>query len=158
MSWRSVSRLWMVIVSQVFEHALLCQIAFLSEPHLAELALHYNTDLKSEAVMVAKNFIKCKIQAAPQDMLTVYNLLDVDMFPSLKALVQVALTIPVSSCCEQSFSVLQHLHTWLWRTMGIERLHHLAVMSIEKEVLEALNHNTVIDHFTIMKERRYRLK
>ncbi|XP_067286712.1 zinc finger MYM-type protein 1-like [Pseudorasbora parva] len=51
---------------------------FLSEPHLAELAHHYNIDLKTEEVMVARYFLTRKKQAgaAPQDMISVYNLLD----------------------------------------------------------------------------------
>lgn len=62
------------------------------------------------------------------------------MFPSLKAIIQVVLTIPVSSCSsERSFSVLCWLHPWLRRTMGQSRLQHLAAMSIEKEVLESQN-------------------
>lgn len=86
---------------------------FLCEPYLSGLALHYHIDLKSEEVMVASNYLRRKREAGEiEDMLTVYNLLDVDMFPSLKAVFQVALTIPVSSCsCQRSFSALCHLHT-----------------------------------------------
>lgn len=63
--------------------------------------------------MVASNHLRRKREADEiEDMLTVYNLLDVDMFPSLKAVFQVALTIPVSRCsCERSFSTLRRLHT-----------------------------------------------
>lgn len=75
----------------------------LSEPHLAELAHHYNIDLKTEEVIVARHFLTRKKQAgaAPQDIVSFYNLLDSEMFPSLKSVIQVALTVPVSSCsCE----------------------------------------------------------
>jgi len=132
---------------------------FLSEAHLSELALHYHIYLKSEEVMVAKNYLRRKSEAGEvQDMLTVYNLLDADMFPSLKAIIQVALTIPVSSCsCERSFSALRRLHTWLRRTTGQSRLQHLAVMSIEKEVLARVTHKKVIDRFATLKVRRHRL-
>uniref|UniRef100_A0A673JXP1 HAT C-terminal dimerisation domain-containing protein n=1 Tax=Sinocyclocheilus rhinocerous TaxID=307959 RepID=A0A673JXP1_9TELE len=112
---------------------------FLSDPHLADLAHHYNIDLMTEKVMVARHFLTRKKQAgaAPQDMISVYNLLDYDMFPSLKSVIQFALTVPVSSCtCERSFSALRRLHTWLRRTMGPCRLHQLAVMAIEKDVVE----------------------
>ncbi|XP_067286713.1 zinc finger MYM-type protein 1-like [Pseudorasbora parva] len=133
---------------------------FLSEPHLAELAHHYNIDLKTEEVMVARHFLTRKKQAgaAPQDMISVYNLLDSDMFLSLKSVIQVALTVPVSSCmCERSFSVLRRLHNWLRRTMGQSRLHQLAVMAIEKDVVEQLDHNKIINRFATLKERRHRL-
>uniref|UniRef100_A0A3B3QXG8 DUF4371 domain-containing protein n=1 Tax=Paramormyrops kingsleyae TaxID=1676925 RepID=A0A3B3QXG8_9TELE len=133
---------------------------FLSDPHLAEFAHHYNIDLKTEEVMIARHFLTRKTQAgaAPQDMISVYNLLDSDMFPSLKSVIQVALTVPVSSCtCERSFSVLRRLHIWLRRTMGQCRLHQLAVMVIEKEVLEQLDHDKIINRFATLKERRHRL-
>ena len=142
-----------------FRHAIQPQATSLSEPHLTALALHYHIELRPEEVMVAKNFLKRKIEAgAAQDMLAVYKLLDSEMFPSLKAVVQVALTIPVSSCaCERSFSALRRLHTWLRRTTGQSRLQHLAVLSIEKELVEVIEHQRVIDRFATLKVRRHRL-
>ena len=65
---------------------------------------------------MASNFLARKTEAgcSPEDILSVHNLLDSDMFPSLKATIQVALTVPVSSCsCERSFSPLRRLHSWL---------------------------------------------
>ncbi|CAJ1066361.1 zinc finger MYM-type protein 1-like [Xyrichtys novacula] len=110
--------------------------------------------------MVAKNFLVPKSEGgAIQDMLTVYRLLDCDMFPSLKAVIQVALTIPFRSCsCERSFSALHQLHTWMRRTTGQPRLQHLAVMSTEKEMLERVEDQKVIDRFATLKVRRHRLK
>lgn len=132
---------------------------FLSEPHLNELAKHYRLDLKKE-VLVTRNFLTQKTEAGcpPKNMLSVYNLLDSDMFPSLKATIQVALTVPVSSCsCERSFNALRRLHPWLRQTMGQKRLHSLAVMSIEKDMLQHLSHNRVIDRFATLKNRRHSL-
>ncbi|GAA6091999.1 zinc finger MYM-type protein 1-like [Tachysurus ichikawai] len=71
--------------------------------------------------MVARHFLTRKkyTGAAPQDMVSLYNLLDSEMFPSLKSVIQVALTVPVSSCsCERSFSALRRLRNWLRRTTG----------------------------------------
>ncbi|KAJ8366209.1 hypothetical protein SKAU_G00150400 [Synaphobranchus kaupii] len=133
---------------------------FLSESHLDELAKHYSIDLKTEEVMVARNFLARKTEAGcpPQDMLAVHNFLDSDMFPSLKAIIQVALTVPVSSCsCERSFSALRRLHSWLRKTMGQKRLHSLAAMSIESDILGWLSHNIVIDRFATLKKRRHTL-
>ncbi len=92
------------------------------------------------------------------DTATVFQILDADMFPTLKAVLQVALTIPVSSCsCERSFSALRRLHTWLRSTMGQERLNDLAIMSIEKKNLQGINPDNVIDRFAKLKQRRYSL-
>uniref|UniRef100_A0A8C9XYC6 HAT C-terminal dimerisation domain-containing protein n=1 Tax=Sander lucioperca TaxID=283035 RepID=A0A8C9XYC6_SANLU len=131
---------------------------FLSESNLDELARHYSIDLKTEEVLVAKNFLARKTEAGcpPQDMLAVHNLLDPDMFPSLRATIQIALTVPVSSCsCERSFSALRRLHSWLRQTMGQKRLHNLAAMSIENDILKHLSHNRVIDRFATLKNRRH---
>ncbi|XP_065805213.1 zinc finger MYM-type protein 1-like [Labrus bergylta] len=74
------------------------------------------------------------------------------------ATIQVALTVPVSSCsCERSFSALRRLHSWLRQTMGQKRLHSLAVMSIEKDTLQHTSHNRVIDRFATLKNRWHSL-
>ena len=133
---------------------------FLSEPDLTTLALHYRIDLKSEEVVIARNFLRCRREGGGDvgNMLAVYNLLDADMFPSLKATIQAAITIPVSSCgCERSFSALRRLHTWPRRTMEQKRLHHLAVMSDESDVLEKIDPERVIDRFASLKVRRHSL-
>lgn len=41
--------------------------------------------------------------------------------------------------------------------MGQDRLHHLAMMAVEKDVLYGLDHGDVIDRFTQAKPRRYAL-
>lgn len=139
-----------------------CQTSnkFLSEPDLTALALHYDIDLKSEEVVITTNFLRRRREGGGDvgNMFAVYNQLDADMFPSLKATIQTAMTTPVSSCSwERSFSALRHLHTWLRRTMGQKRLHHLAVMSVESDVFEKIDPERVIDRFSSLKVRRHSL-
>lgn len=118
---------------------------FLNEESLVMLATHYKIQLLSEEVLVAKKFMARKQNTIP-DIISVFKLLNADMFPTLKAVFQVALTIPVSSCsCERSFSALRRLHTWLRNTMGQNRLNYLTVMAIEKEFLVGIDHDKVID-------------
>ena len=63
-----------------------------------------------------------------------YGRLDALMFPTLHELIQIALTIPVTSCCcERSFSTLRRLKIWLRNRCSNERLDDLAVLSIEKD-------------------------
>uniref|UniRef100_A0AAZ1XXH4 HAT C-terminal dimerisation domain-containing protein n=1 Tax=Oreochromis aureus TaxID=47969 RepID=A0AAZ1XXH4_OREAU len=131
---------------------------FVSEPHLNELAKHYRVDLKTEEVLVARNFLAWKREAGcpPKDMSESRRLSTDNMFPSLTPAIQVVLTMPVDSCsCERSFSALRRLHSWLRQTMGQKRLHSLAVMSIEKDT--HLSHNRVIDQFATLKNRRHSL-
>lgn len=106
---------------------------FLCIQSLEKLAPHYNIQVVPEEVLVAKSFLSRKGPEAIPDILSVFKLLDPMVFPSLKMILQVALTIPVSSCsCERSFGALCQLHTWLRRTMDQERLNDLAVLSIER--------------------------
>ncbi|KAF7646898.1 hypothetical protein LDENG_00180830 [Lucifuga dentata] len=80
------------------------------------------------------------------------------MFPSLKAIFQASLTIPVTSCsCERSFSALRRLHTMLRNTTGQERLSNLAIMSTDREVLANVDHGEVIDRFAKLKTRQFSL-
>lgn len=132
---------------------------FLCEEHLRGLADHYSVDLKSEEVLVAKNYLAHKNETLLiKDTQSLYNLLDKVMFPTLTQVIQISLTIPVNSCsCERSFSALRRLHTWLRCTMGQDRLHHLAVLSVEQEELCKLSESQVIDRFAKMKNRRYTL-
>ena len=91
-------------------------------------------------------------------ILSVFKLLDAEMFQTLKSVFQVALTVPVSSCsCERSFSALRQLHTWLRRTMCQDRIHHLALMSIERGLLDELDHDKAIDTFAQLSNRRHSL-
>ena len=133
---------------------------FLNVSHLDELARHYSIDLETEEVLVAKNYLARKTEAGcpAQDMLAVHSLLHPDMFPSLREINQVSLTVPVSSCsCERSFSVLRRLHSWLRQTMDQRKLHNLAVLSIENDIAVKLSRDRVIDRFATLKNRRYTL-
>ncbi|XP_073726196.1 zinc finger MYM-type protein 1-like [Misgurnus anguillicaudatus] len=133
--------------------------SFLCLEHLRGLADHYNVDLRTEEVLVAKNYLAHKKESLSiKDIQCVFNLLDKVMFPSLTQVMQISLTIPVNSCsCERSFSVLRRLHTWLRCSMGQDRLHHLAVLSVEREELCKLSQSQVIDRFAKMKNRLYSL-
>ena len=71
-------------------------------------------------------------------------------FPEVYHLIKVvAMTIPVTSAtAERSFSVLKRIKTYLRATMGQERLTHLAVLSIERELSRNIDLDSVIDHFS----------
>ena len=54
-------------------------------------------------------------------------------FPTLKKLLQVSLTLVVSTAqCERSFSALKRIKTYLRTTMSEQRLTDIAVLSMEK--------------------------
>ena len=94
-------------------------------------AAYYNLHLQEEELCVARNFIRAKQQK------------EKDTITSLKAIVQVALTIPVTSCsCERTFSTLRRLKTWLRARMADQRLDNMALLSIEKSTYACLSQHS----------------
>ena len=71
-----------------------------------------------------------------------------EAFPALTKLLQIALTIAVSTAqCERSFSALKRIKTYLRSTMSEQRLVDLAVLSIERDLSRKLSMDTIVDHF-----------
>jgi len=75
------------------------------------LSSHYNIQLILEEVLVAKSFLSTKGPEAIPDILSVFMILDPMIFLSLKVILQVAITIPVSSCsCEPTTYLVEAHH------------------------------------------------
>ena len=56
---------------------------------------------------------------------------DAALFPNISILLQIACTIPVTSCeCERSASTLRRLNNYMRASMGKDRLSHLALLHI----------------------------
>jgi hypothetical protein len=65
------------------------------------------------------------------------------------------LTIPVTvASAERSFSKLKLIKSYLRSTMSQERLNGLAILSIEKKLLENLEYKNLISNFASQKARR----
>jgi hypothetical protein len=65
------------------------------------------------------------------------------------------LTIPVTvASAERSFSKLKLIKSYLRSTMSQERLNGLAILSIEKNMLENLEYKNLISNFASQKARR----
>jgi hypothetical protein len=132
-------------------------IDFLKYEVINQLALHYNLSLSMEECIVAKNYLKRQTDTV-LDILSVYRKLDNTMFPSLSKTLQIALTIPISSCsCERSFSALRRLRTFLRGTMTNDRLDQLSILSIERAQFQFVTAEAVIDRFALMGKRRHSL-
>lgn len=63
----------------------------------------------------------------------------------------------VYASCERSFSKLKLIKTYLRSTMKQDRLSDLAILSIEKEMFESIDYDTIIDKFADMKARKVTL-
>ncbi len=81
-------------------------------------------------------------------------------YESVFKLVQIALTIAMTSAkCERSFSTLKRIKTRLRTRMVEERLADLAILAIEKDIVQSLNHDSILDQFAASdKNRRITLK
>ena len=71
-----------------------------------------------------------------------------EAFPELVKLLQIALTVVVSTAeCERSFSCLRRTKTFLRSSMSEQRLDNLAILSIEKELACKLSLDEVVNKF-----------
>ena len=77
-------------------------------------------------------------------------------FPNIFIALQIAATIPVTSCsCERSISVLRGLKTYLRNTMGQSRMNGLAMLHVHREI--EVKANDVIERFAMEHPRRMKL-
>jgi hypothetical protein len=68
---------------------------------------------------------------------------------------RILLTIPATvASAERSFSKLKLIKSYLRSTMSQERLNGLAILSIEKKMLENLEYKNLISNFASQKVRR----
>ena len=70
-------------------------------------------------------------------------------FPTVIKLLQLAMTISVTSAkCERTFSTLKRVKSYLRSTMTEERLANLAILSIERDCTDQLDHDEVLKEFS----------
>ena len=106
-----------------------------------------NKDHVTMECTLAKRTLQNKEMESINDVLQEVYLLK-EAFPTLVKLLQIALTIAVSTAqCERSFSALKRIKTFLRSTMSEQRLTDLALLSIEKELSQTLSLDDVIDRF-----------
>lgn len=81
---------------------------------------------------------------------------DAVSFPNIFILLQIACTVPVTSCeCERNASALRALHTYLRTSMSVNRLTALALMHIHYSHIVDLDE--VVDLFAKLHPRRVQL-
>ncbi|CAL9021686.1 unnamed protein product [Prunus brigantina] len=82
----------------------------------------------------------------------------VDCFPNVSIAYRIILTLPVTvASAERSFSKLKLIKSYLRSTMSQERLNGLAILCIEKNMLEIIDFEEVIDDFASQNARRSRI-
>ena len=104
---------------------------------------------------VFRSFIARQDESQLETLIDVLDIIDKDIFPDVYNLYQILVTIPQTSCkVERMFSSVKRIKTRLRSQMTSERLSNLALLSIEKDVRDALRYSDVIEHFKRMKHRR----
>lgn len=95
---------------------------------------------------------------SPLELLTFIVSYGEDVFPNFRVTLQILLTIAVSiASCERSFSKLKLILSYLRASMGQDRLSDLALMSVEREALEKVDFDDVINQFASVKARKIKL-
>ena len=82
---------------------------------------------------------------------------DQAMFPNISVFLQLACTIPMTSCeCERSASVLRRLNNYMRASMGKNWLSHLALLHIHYDTF--VDKDKVVDCYAHLHARRLELK
>ena len=99
------------------------------EVSLDDALVTYADDLRSAELFEpelrrwTRNFQDMPEEEKPSSSAQAINVCDPNYFPNITVLLQIACTLPVTSCeCERSASALHCLHNYMRSSMGTERL------------------------------------
>lgn len=88
------------------------------------------------------------------DILGLKKVVTQDVFPNLCRLVQVGLTIPISSAtCERSFSSMRRINNWLRTSMKQAKFTDLSVINIERDLSSKIDKDKIINKFGLSQRR-----
>lgn len=116
-----------------------------------------------EYSMWVRKWQQCDPANVPKKMIDALKTCDRTQFPNLYVLLQLALTIPITSCeCERSFSQLKLIKTPQRSTTSADRLSGLAMIKINRSHCERIQSspsamNGLVRHFQRLHPRRMKL-
>lgn len=114
-----------------------------------------STSLRGEFAMWRQMWTRRKEKntSIPTKVADVLEQCDGDIYPTVRRLLLVLVTLPVSNAsAERSFSTLRRLKTWLRNKMGEERLNGLALLHMHQDIRVSID--AVIDRFARSGKRR----
>ncbi|XP_042425795.1 zinc finger MYM-type protein 1-like [Zingiber officinale] len=115
------------------------------------------SDIDGHELFMELTLLKYSLPTQAKRAIDVLNhLKDVDgCYPNAYIAYRILLTIPVTvATAERSFSKLKLIKNYLRSTMSQERLNGLAMLSIEKKIVEYLDYSCLIDIFASKTTRR----
>lgn len=124
-----------------------------------EETLRYNgkSDIDGYDLYMELSILKQSFPVEAKGALDILNYLKNmdDCYPNAYIAYRILLTIPVTvASAERSFSKLKLIKTYLRSTMSQERLNGLAILSIERKMIEHLDYTSLIDIFAAKTARR----
>uniref|UniRef100_A0ACD5X6X0 Uncharacterized protein n=1 Tax=Avena sativa TaxID=4498 RepID=A0ACD5X6X0_AVESA len=110
-------------------------------------------DLFSEIRLLQTNLPESDV---PMHAMEIFEFVkDIDCFPNILIAYRILFTIPVTvASAERRFSKLKLVKNYLRSSMSQERLTGLATLCIEKDKLDEINTNAIIDDFASRSVRR----
>ena len=131
--------------------------SFLEAAELLPLIQQYNLEIDGNVLNIecthARNTLKLVSKNDNKTFSSIGEALEelsklITAFPNVVKILQIALTIVVTSAsCERSFSALKRIKTYLRSTMTEDRLNHVAILSIERDLSTNLDYDQLIDTF-----------
>lgn len=86
---------------------------------------------------------------------TVDEVAELKNFPNLFKLMQLVMTLPVSSAtCERSFSAMRRVRNYLRTTMSEDRFSALSSLYIERDLSNTIDVHDVVAHYAAKSSRR----
>uniref|UniRef100_A0A2H8TJR3 Zinc finger MYM-type protein 1 n=1 Tax=Melanaphis sacchari TaxID=742174 RepID=A0A2H8TJR3_9HEMI len=105
-------------------------------------------NLKSE-ITVVKNYLTLTTGKDDISLEDLKTFIVKNVYPNIYKLLQVALTLPISSAtCERSFSAMRRIKTWMRSTMVENRFNDLSILNIEKDLAKKINNNDIVNAFS----------
>ena len=129
---------------------------------LSEVIIQYSNDLPSPE-LVERELLRWKskystlpMQHLPISPSAAIKECDAELYPNIRILLQIACTIPATSCeCERSASALRRLNNYMRASMGKERMANLALLHIHYD--KQMDVDRVVDIYSHLHSRRMEL-
>ena len=95
-----------------------------------------------------KNYFKRSSSGEKKSLMEIFLEIPADFYPQTKTLVQILVTVPSTSVeCERSFSCMARVKTKYRTSMLSVRLSHLAILSINKDLIDDVTVDLIVGKF-----------